>query len=73
MEARLLERPSEAPSSSRIGWPKPSDVSCIRAVWWGKPQSQGGARLRRPWYTMRTVIAVNAMQAATTSRKMIGL
>ena len=33
----------------RIGWPKPSAVSCIRGVCAGKPQSQGGARRTRPW------------------------
>ena len=36
-------------NTSRIGWPKPSAVSCIRGVCSGKPQSQGGARRTRPW------------------------
>ena len=32
----------------RIGWPKPSAVSCMRAVCHGKPQAQAGARRMRP-------------------------
>ena len=58
----------------RIGWPKPSAVSCMRAVCHGKPQSHGAARRSAPVVEAGARAANGAARSSPTtpSRKTTG-